>query len=321
MTDRNRVVPATARWIPLDWALAIYVVFVAVVAFVCAIPEWPYILSGHAAVLVALVLLPPRRAAWELPHQDDSRWLAAARATARFLRYTYPALLLTPFFEEVSLTVNAVAPGAPYWFERYLFDTDRMLFGGTPAPLLSQAGGPVLDEIMHAFYFSYFPLIIGGIVIAWNGRRRDDERPSNGFHTAMTCMMLGFLLSYVWYPFLPARGPWEHPEVVAGLRPFGGWVFTRVINLIMAGAAVSGGCFPSAHVSGSWALVFGLYRGDRKAALVLGLLAAGLTVSCVYTRYHHAVDVIAGLTVAVVASMIGYRLTRRPALADARVYS
>jgi membrane-associated phospholipid phosphatase len=98
---------------------------------------------------------------------------------------------------------------------------------------------------------------------------------------------------------------------MAGLRPFGGWVFNRAIELIMAGAAVSGGCFPSAHVSGAWALTFGLYATNRRAALWFGLVAAGLSVACVYTRYHHAVDVLAGLTVAAVAALIGFALTRK----------
>ena len=294
----------------LDWVLATYVTFVALVAVAWSVPWWPYILAGHAGIVVGLLLLPSRGAPWEQPRAADPRWLSWARSVARFLRYTYPALLLTPFFEEVSLTVNAAAADAPYWFEHYLFNADKTLFGGTPAVMLSQAGGPVLDEIMHAFYFSYFLLIIGGIVIAWNGGRRGRGTPGRGFHTAMTCMMLGFFLSYVWYPFLPARGPWEHPEVMAGLRPFGGWVFTRAIELIIAGAAVSGGCFPSAHVSGAWALTFGLYATDRRAALWFGLVAVGLSVACVYTRYHHAVDVLAGLTVATVAALIGYGLTR-----------
>src|SRR4029077_11927409 len=114
---------------------------------------------------------------------DDPRWLAFARPTLRFLRYTYPALLLTFFFEEVSLTVNAAAAGAPYWFEQYLFDIDRRLFGGVPAVMLSQAGNPVLDEIMHFFHFSYYILIIGGIVIAWNSDRRNHGTPGRGFHT------------------------------------------------------------------------------------------------------------------------------------------
>jgi hypothetical protein len=62
-----------------------------------------------------------------------------------------------------------------------LFNADRTLFGGTPAVVLSQAGNPALDEIMHAFYFSYFLLIIGGIVFVWNGGRRDAERHEAGF--------------------------------------------------------------------------------------------------------------------------------------------
>jgi membrane-associated phospholipid phosphatase len=82
----------------------------------------------------------------------------------------------------------------------------------------------------------------------------------------------------------------------------------------MAGAAVSGGCFPSAHVSGTWALTFGLYSTHRKAALLMGLLALGLSVACVYTRYHHAVDVFAGFAVAAVAGVIGHAVTRRSPL-------
>jgi membrane-associated phospholipid phosphatase len=299
-------------WLVVDWAVAIYAIYVVLVAVIwaAAVPAWPAILLAHGTLLVILLSLPAPGAAWERSRPENSRWVSRARAVARFLRYTYPALLLTPFFEEVSLTVNAATPDSPYWFERFLYAADRAIFGATPAVALSQAGGPVLDELMHAFYFSYFPLVIGGIVFAWNGWGRARETPAPGFHTAMTCMMLGFFFSYVWYPLLPARGPWENPAIMEGLRPFDGWLFTRAIDLIIGNAAVSGGCFPSAHVSGAWALTFGLYAKHRKAALWFGLVAAGLSVSCVYTRYHHAVDVLAGLMVAAIAAMIGRWLTR-----------
>jgi membrane-associated phospholipid phosphatase len=313
--DDRRVAARALSWTALDWAVVLYAMFVALVAVIWAVPRWPYILMGHAALVIGVMLLPPRGAAWEELRAGESLWLSSARSTLRFLRYTYPALLLTLFFEEVSLTVNAAAAGAPYWFDQHLFDADRMLFGGVPAVMLSQSGNVVLDEIMHAFHFSYYILIIGGIVIAWNGNRRDVGTPGRGFQTTMTCMMLGFFLSYVWYPFLPGRGPWEHPEVMAGLRPFGsGWIFTPMLKQIMAGASVSGGCFPSAHVSGTWALTFGLYATERKAALWMGLVALGLSVACVYLRYHHAVDVFAGFAVAAVAGVIGYALTRRSRL-------
>ena len=299
-------------WIAVDWAIAMYASYVAVVALVFreTVAQWPLLLVCHAALVLALLVMPPRGAAWEQIRADDPAWRTWLRRTSRFLRYTYPALLLTPFFEEVALIVNAPSPGSPYWFESYLFAADRALFGGTPAVMLSQAGGPLLDEVMHALYFGYYPLITIGIVIAWRGWGRRGT-PGPGFHTAMTCMMLGFFLSYIWYPFLPARGPWEHAEIMTGLRPFGGWVFTRVIEVIIAGAAVSGGCFPSAHVSGTWALTFGLAFSRPKTAFWFGLFALGLSVACVYTRYHHAVDVFAGLTVAAVAAATGYFLTRQ----------
>jgi len=308
--DRTWIAARTASWMAIDWAVVLYVSFVALVAVWWTVPRWPLILAAHVALIAGLLALPARGAAWEQRRPDEPLWLSSARRSVRFLRYTYPALLLTFFFEEVTLTVNAASPQAPFWFERYLFNWDRALFGGIPAVMLSQAGNHVLDEIMSGFHFSYSLLIISGIAIAWTGGRRHARTPSRGFHTAMTCMMLGFFLSYIWYPFLPARGPWQHAEVMAGLRPFGGWVFTPLLKWLMKGVAVTGACFPSAHVSGTWALTFGLYRSNRKPALWMGAVAVGLSIACVYTRYHHAVDVFAGLAVAAVAAAIGYRLTR-----------
>jgi hypothetical protein len=296
----------------VDWLVAGYAAFVAVFVLVHAaqIPRAPYVAIAHATLLVAMALLPRRGAAWEAPRCADAPGLRRLRAIARFLRHTYPALLLTPFFEEVALTVNAATPESPYWFEPYLIAADRWLFGATPAALLSQAGNSVLDEVMHGFYLSYYVLITAGIVVAWRGPTRGAPTPGRGFHAAFTGMMLGFFLSFVVYPFLPARGPWEHPDLVDGLRPFGGWAFTRAIELIIAGAAVSGGCFPSAHVSGTWALTLGLFPNHRRAAVLFGVMALGLTVACVYTRYHHALDVFAGLAVAVAATFVARRLCR-----------
>jgi membrane-associated phospholipid phosphatase len=299
----------------VDWAVAGYAVYVAVISAVysATIPAWPYIVAAHAVLVVFILVLPERGAAWEQRWPGDPPPLARLRAVGRFLRYTYPALLLTAFFEEVALTVNAAAPHDAYWFERFLYSADRTLFGAIPAVALSQAGNPAADEVMHAFYFAYFPLIIGGIVFAWTGGRDRGSTPAPGFHTAFTCMMLGFILSYVWYPFLPARGPWENPSVMEGLRPFGGWLFTDATRLLIGNAAVSGGCFPSAHVSGTWALTFGLRASHPTAARWFAGIAAGLSIACVYTRYHHGVDVIGGLVIAAIAAAIGSRLTRTPA--------
>jgi membrane-associated phospholipid phosphatase len=93
------------------------------------------------------------------------------------------------------------------------------------------------------------------------------------------------------------------------MRPFEGFVFVPIIERIIDAGAVSGGCFPSSHVAGAWATVLGLFLFHRRASILLGVFATGMSIACVYTRYHHAVDVLAGLAAAVVGSYVAYKLT------------
>ena len=111
-----------SRWAAVDWLVAGYASFVALFALVHAaqIPSAPFVVTAHVTLLVAMALLPPRGAAWEPPRPGDAPAARRVRGVARFLRYTYPALLLTPFFEEVALTVNASTPESPFWFEPHL---------------------------------------------------------------------------------------------------------------------------------------------------------------------------------------------------------
>ena len=310
-----------SAWIAVDWAVAAYVAAVGVLALSCAdaIPEWPALVGAHAALLVALVAMPPRGASWEHRRADDPLWLDVSRRTLRFLRYTYPVLLLTPFFEEVRFTVNATSPDHPYWFEPHLYAADRALFGATPAVAISQKPVPLLDDLMHGFYFSYYPMILAAMIVAWHGTRRNGAAPPPGFHRVLTATICGFFSAYVWYPFLPARGPWENATLMAGLRHFEGAVFTPLVQWLIDNAGVPGGCFPSAHVAGTWALVVGLAPAHRRLALWFSGLAVGLSVACVYTRYHHAADVLAGLGVGVAGALLGLALTRVSAPAPDRL--
>lgn len=307
----------TASWIPLDWAVAGYTLAVLILIIVCAdaVPEWPLLVSLHGLVLIFLLWLPRRGAAWEESQPSDPPLRIAARRIGRFLRYTFPALLLTPFFEEVRFTANALRPDSPYWFEPYLYAADRVLFETAPVVWITPLRSRFLDELMHAFYLSFYPLVVGGIVLAWigpsRGRSAEGARPGPGFPVAMTSIMLGFFFAYAWYPFLPARGPWENRELMSAMPEFRGLLFTPLVQWIIDRAAVSGGCFPSAHVAGSWGLIVGLVAHHRKAAVWLALIATGLSAACVYTGYHHVVDVLAGLMVGLLGGIVGRALARR----------
>ena len=301
------------RWMAVDWLAAAYTILTgALIAVRHESVRDPWsLLAAHAGILLFLAVLPARGAAWEQPTPGESRLRFLLREVVRYLRYGYPLLLAIFFFEEVQRTVLAVWPTSGYWFEPHLYAADRAVFGATPAVALAAWQGPWLDELMHFFYSCYYYILIGGSGAAWFiGYKRTGRAPGPGYSLAMTSVIAAFLCAFVWYPWLPARGPWENPQLMATLPPFEGYWFQRLIEAIIAGGAVSGGCFPSAHVAGSWGMTFGLWPDHRRTAAAFGFFAAGMSVACVYTRYHHGVDVPAGLAAAVAGAAIARAVVR-----------
>lgn len=315
-------VPATRRRRgPSAGLEAVDLVVIAYAAWVAAlvalraasIPQWPTLLSLHAGIVGLVLLLPRRDAAWETSPARPA-WRRYGREALRFLRHAYPLPLVLVFFEEVRYTVNAVFPATPYWFEPWLYAADRALFGSLPARALAPTVGVWTSEVMHALYFAYYPILVGGLAWTWlrPWSRAVGAGPGPAFRSVLLSMTTAFVLAFLWYPFLAARGPWENPALMAGLPDFEGPLFTPLMERIIEHGAVSGGCFPSAHVAGAWGVVWGLgAAGRRRAAWVAGILAAGMSFACVWTRYHHAVDVPAGLACAIVGGWIADRIRSR----------
>lgn len=308
VAERDSTSPRTKRYRVVDVLVLAYTGWVGalVASFHANVPGAPRLVALHAALFLVVAILPPRGASWERANEGEATWKRRTRGGLRFLRYTYPLLLVLHFFEEVERTVHALWGRSSYWFEPYLYAADRWLFGELPSVLLDPCVGLVQDEIVHALYLSYYFIFVGAVVYAWFGGRRSGH-PAPGFETTLTSVMAAFFLCFLWYPFLPARGPWENPELMAQMKPFRGLFFTPLIERIIEHGSVSGGCFPSSHVGASFGAVLGLSRFHPRAATGLLVLAAGMSFACVYTRYHHGVDVPAG----VLAGLCGALLARK----------
>ena len=72
--------------------------------------------------------------------------------------------------------------------------------------------------------------------------------------------------------------------------------------------------FPSGHVASAFGAGIGLLIAlpERKAyGIALSVVGTGIAVATVYGRYHYAVDALAGLLVACVASLLCWALFRR----------
>ncbi len=319
MTSEGQV---RARWTPVDWIVAAYTAWMGVLIawFAAEVPQWPRLLAIHAGILIALVIIPPRGAAWEGRTWRRS-WQRALFQFVRFVRYAYPLPLALFFFEEGQFTVNMIFPETPYWFEPYLYAADATAFGDLPARLMAPWVNPVLTEVMHFFYWSYYIILIGGIAIAYIGweQKPPYRTPAPGFETTITSLATAFILAFVFYPWLAARGPWENPALMAEMPPLEGWIFTWMMDRIIEHGAVSGNCFPSGHVAGAWAIVFGLAwtPGHRRTVYVFTFLSVGMTIACVYTRYHHAMDMPAGFAAGLIGALLAGWLVRRDRLGRA----
>ena len=301
-------------WNPLDRIIAVYSCLVGALILVRweLFPDPAQLLAAHVLVLALLFALPRRGAGWEAPRPGEPLAVQGVRLWFRFLRYTYPLLFALFFFEEAQQTVLVVYPDNLFWFEDVLYAADRWLYGDLPIYALLPYTSPPLDELMHFFYFSYYPIAIGGTLFAFFGTAWRPW-PAPGFDTVIMSVMTSFLLAFVWYPYLPARGPWENPELMASLYEFKGPAFVPTIKRIISEGAVNGGCFPSGHTAGTWGGVFGLARRYPRLAWLLSFFAAGMSISCVYTRYHHSLDIVAGFACAVAGAWIAWRVTEAPA--------
>jgi len=305
------------RWVPVDWIFAAYTLWMGLLIawYSARVPQWPQLLIIHVGIIVTLLIIPPRGASWEA-WRGRYLWQRILFEFVRFVRYAYPLLLALFFFEEGQFTVNMIFPETPYWFEPHLYAADAAIFGDLPARLMNGWVTPWFTELMHFFYWSYYIILIGGIGLAYVGYRRRSEEltvPAQGFEETVTSLGLAFILAFIFYPWLAARGPWENPQLMAEMTPMSGWVFTWMMDRIIERGAVSGNCFPSGHIAGAWAIVFGLAwtRDHRKAVYAGAFLSAGMTLACVYTRYHHAVDMPAGFVCGLLGALIGGWLVRR----------
>jgi len=310
-----------ARWRPVDWIVASYTVWMGLLIALHAgrVPEWPRLLTIHATIVVLLVMIPPRGASWEAQRRQP--WARAPHQFLRFVRHVYPLPLALFFFEEGAYTVNMIFADTPYWFEPWLYRADTVVFGELPVLIMNGWVTPWLTEVMHFLYWSYYIILIGGVALAYVGGRGRADRsvPAPGFEETITSLALAFISAFVFYPWLAARGPWENPQLMAGLVPLDGSVFTWMMDRIIEHGAVSGNCFPSGHVAGAWAVVLGLAwtRRHRVAVWVGTFLSAGMTVACVYTRYHHAMDMPAGFACGLFGALAGgWLVRRRAALSD-----
>jgi membrane-associated phospholipid phosphatase len=259
------------------------------------------LLSIHGLV-AGLILLLCRRTDILLSTPSQTRTFT--QKFWHFWRHWYPHLFFLFCFEELAYLVHLVGPS---WQDARLIDFDFWLTGVHPAIWLEQFATPARNEFMQFAYITYFTylLVLGGILY-----HRKDWR---GYWSVMTYSGVAYAMGYTIAIFFPIESPWFamagfwHDELRGG-------PFTALINFIEHFGRVRGAAFPSEHVAGSFAALWGAWRHRRWLFWILLPLALCMCVSTVYGRYHYVADIFGGIITGTLGYLIGEWIMKRSAL-------
>src|SRR6266481_5336772 len=199
------------------------------------------------------------------------------------------------FDEDLGKLVHLVTPG---WQDAKLIAFDQWLTGVNPSLWLERLAHPALNEFMQFAYFTYFLFLLnlGGILYY----RRDLK----SYWAVMTYSAVAYVSGYVISMFFPVQSPWF---TFAGMRhgDLAGGPFTGLINLIEKCGRVHGAAFPSQHVAGAVAALWGAWRHRRWLFWVFLPFVLCMCVSTVYVRNHYVADVLGGMVTGTLGYVIG----------------
>ncbi len=219
----------------------------------------------------------------------------AAQKFWHFWRHWYPHLFFLFCFEELGKLVHLVTPG---WQDAKLIAADYWLTGVHPTVWLEQFATPARNDFMQFAYLTYFTylLVLGGVLYY----RRD----LRGYWSVMTYSAAAYAIGYCIAIVFPIESPW-FSMAGAWRGSLQGGLFTAAINFIEHFGRVRGAAFPSEHVAGSVAALWGAWRHRRWLFWVMVPLVTCMCVSTVWGRYHYVVDVFGGVVTGTFGYVIG----------------
>jgi len=268
-----------------------------------------------AAVILVLCRVETRAARWRAWNKEKQRGTdrnvcpTVAQKFWHFWRHWYPHLFFLFCFEEMAKLVHLFSPG---WQDAKLIVFDQWLTGVNPALWLERFAHPALNEFMQFAYLTYFVylLIIGGLLYY--------QRDWKNYWSVMTYSAIGYVLGYVIAMLFPVQSPWFS---MAGMWPgeLAGGPFTALVNLIEKFGRVHGAAFPSQHVAGAVAAVWGAWRHRRWLFWVFLPFVLCMCVSTVYVRNHYLADMFGGMVTGTLGYVIGVWVMRKQGAVTVRV--
>jgi membrane-associated phospholipid phosphatase len=239
--------------------------------------------GGAWRILLTAILLP--LVPYISHRSDKSRFFTV-------LRNSLPFVIAIAIYTNLHDTIHFVNPhDVQDWF----YKADVWLFGVEPTIWAQQFYKPWLTDLLSFCYAAYLPLTILLPLILFLQRR--DPQARQTLLGIMLCFYMGYFF-YVLFPAVPPR------LALANLYTHnfeGGFLLQAQRAMVSISESSSRAAFPSLHIAITMLTLTYAFRFVRKLFFFLLPLGIGLITATIYLRHHYAVDLIAGMPLAIVA--------------------
>lgn len=225
---------------------------------------------------------------------------------ARLFRHWYPLPYVFITYRTTSLVIPALWPSiGDLRVDAHLAAWDSAIWGANPTVWLERIQTPLLTELLQICYALFLPAVLALAVALWFQKRYDE------FRKYAFLLALGFLVSYVGYLIVPARGPRFFLEGLQTQPLRGQWLGEPLRGLLDRIESAHYDCFPSGHVEMTILALWWSRRVSPKLTAFYVAYACCMVLATTYLRYHYTVDLAAGAVVAAAALTVAPRLMER----------
>jgi membrane-associated phospholipid phosphatase len=252
----------------------------------------PYYAAATIAILVFWTRLP--KPAWLLAWHLAAIALAlvAIRATGRaswLFRHWYPLPYVAWCYREMAVLMPALRT---WHADAELAHLDYRIWNAHPAVWLERISSPILTEYLQIVYTLFVPAVLFIAYLLWRRARYAD------FRYYAFLIALGFLVSYVGYVLMPARGPRFFLRNLQTTDLRGLWI-TRALQWSLDRLeSKAWDCFPSGHTELTILAWWGSRLISNRLFWIYFAYTLSIIFATVYLRYHYTVDLLAGAAVA-----------------------
>jgi len=219
-------------------------------------------------------------------------------------------------------TISTVHIADLYNFEKHLFGINYKGHLLTPNEYLKINATTFLDVIAGLFYICWIPVPLGFAAYLFFKNRREF------LSFALTFLVVNLLGFVVYYSF-PAAPPWyiqEHgfvfhagtPGNTGGLARFDAYFNVHVFQSIYQKGSNVFAAMPSLHSAYPVIVIYyGLKNRLGLINIVLVTVMVGIWLTAVYTSHHYILDVLAGITTAVLGiNLFNFLFSKVPVLTE-----